>query len=61
VASVSTKATGPIVAIDAGNDHTCVLTAKGKLFCWGSNANGQLGLPPGTPQFSAAAIAVPLP
>jgi len=29
--------------IVAGDSHTCALSDKGKLFCWGSNANGQVG------------------
>jgi alpha-tubulin suppressor-like RCC1 family protein len=27
-------------------DHTCALMGTGELYCWGSNANGQLRLPP---------------
>lgn len=30
--------------ISAGDDHTLATTEDGKLFAWGSNANGQLGL-----------------
>jgi alpha-tubulin suppressor-like RCC1 family protein len=30
--------------LDAGNQHTCGVTAGGSLFCWGSNYEGELGL-----------------
>ncbi len=29
--------------LTAGEDHTCGLNEEGKAFCWGQNANGQLG------------------
>lgn len=29
--------------VSAGGSHTCGLRASGRLFCWGSDANGQLG------------------
>ncbi len=32
-----------IVAIDAGDDHTCAVTNSNRLKCWGKNAFGQLG------------------
>lgn len=34
-------------AITAGNDHTCALTAEGPS-CWGSDAQGQVGVAPPT-------------
>jgi hypothetical protein len=37
------------VSIAAGASHTCGLTTLAQVYCWGLNANGQLGAPSGSP------------
>ncbi|MBN1655656.1 MAG: hypothetical protein JXA30_17965 [Deltaproteobacteria bacterium] len=32
--------------VSAGGDHTCAIKADGRLFCWGANNSGQIGLIP---------------
>lgn len=34
---------------DLGDDHGCVIRGDGKIYCWGSNGAGQLGLGSATP------------
>lgn len=36
---------GALVDLSAGSEHTCAKTYGGTLFCWGSNSNGQIGVP----------------
>jgi alpha-tubulin suppressor-like RCC1 family protein len=33
-----------IVSVAAGDDHTCAIIETGKVFCWGHNAFGELGM-----------------
>jgi alpha-tubulin suppressor-like RCC1 family protein len=48
-----------VVAIAAGNDHTCARGDDGAVRCWGANNHGQLGT--GQQSQSAAVQLVPLP
>lgn len=45
-----------VQAIAAGENHTCALTAARAVFCWGSNAAGQLGDGSTTNRFTPAAV-----
>ncbi|GAA3350784.1 hypothetical protein GCM10020358_77990 [Amorphoplanes nipponensis] len=49
---------GPVVDIAAGRDSTCAVTAGGAVFCWGSDAYGQLGV--GRPGDRDEPVAVPV-
>ncbi len=33
-----------LVSIGSGMEHTCVVNDQGRVFCWGSNTMGQLGV-----------------
>ena len=38
-----TSIAGGFTGIAAGGNHSCVIASGGALWCWGSNANGELG------------------
>jgi alpha-tubulin suppressor-like RCC1 family protein len=46
-----------ITAIAAGSNHTCAIVGDGKVLCWGSNLNGQLGVP--SPAVSSFPVELP--
>lgn len=48
VATQDDEGAGDVVAVTAGEAHTCVLRADGSAWCWGSNEFSQLGIAPGT-------------
>jgi alpha-tubulin suppressor-like RCC1 family protein len=50
---VNVEALFNFAEIDAATSHVCGRTATGDMYCWGENANGQLGLNPMTVPFSA--------
>lgn len=41
------------VAIEAGGQFTCALTETGRLFCWGANGGGRLGVGSDEPEIFA--------
>jgi Regulator of chromosome condensation (RCC1) repeat len=46
----------PVIAVAAGRQHTCAVTAANQVMCWGGNVQGQLG----SPTSSTKPIVVPL-
>jgi alpha-tubulin suppressor-like RCC1 family protein len=47
--------------LTAGWNHACALTSGGDMYCWGSNADGQLGQGPGSLASSGSPVQVLLP
>lgn len=47
-----------VESIAAGSAHTCAIMSDQKVYCWGSNANGQLGVSVGGGNVRAPATAV---
>ena len=47
------------VSLDAGADHACAVGADGSVWCWGSNAEGQLGTGSTAPTGSPAPAEIP--
>lgn len=50
---VSIEALFSFAEIDADTSHVCGRTVTGEMYCWGENAQGQLGVNPATVPFSA--------
>lgn len=48
---------GTVVALAGGNTHSCAIVDTGDMFCWGSNAQGELGT--GTASADPSPAAVP--
>jgi alpha-tubulin suppressor-like RCC1 family protein len=47
---------GEIVQLAAGFGHTCASSVAGKVWCWGSNASGELGTNTIISSFTAASV-----
>src|SRR3989442_109046 len=46
-------------AVSAGTSHTCGVTAAGAAYCWGFNADGELGDGSGTGQLTPVPVMAP--
>lgn len=46
-------------SVSAGGFHTCATRSDGTLYCWGRNANGQLGVGDTTDRYQPAQVTVP--
>ncbi|CAE7890014.1 unnamed protein product [Symbiodinium sp. KB8] len=44
-ASVLCQDLGPVSSVSAGYDHTCAVTADGRLVCFGESRSGQCDVP----------------
>ena len=53
---VAAATSSPVVALAAGDEHTCALYADGAVQCWGANDFGQLG----NPDVESSAVPVPV-
>jgi alpha-tubulin suppressor-like RCC1 family protein len=38
----------PVQHLAVGGDHTCAILSDASMWCWGANANGQVGIDPAT-------------
>jgi alpha-tubulin suppressor-like RCC1 family protein len=47
-------------SVSAGGDHACGLTPEGAIYCWGSNASGQLGTGDVASRSTPALVVAPL-
>lgn len=61
VVEVSVPAGVVPTAIGVGAAHACLLAASGKVYCWGSDARGQLGNGPGGESLVHRPVEVPAP
>jgi len=57
-AAPTEAATRKYTQIAAGGEHACAITSRGDAYCWGSNADGQLGNgnKSNTPSLTAVAV-----